>query len=386
MGDSQKSYSIRKFFNDIHLWFGVASGLVLFVVCLSGTIYTFRHEVEHALEPEKYAIEVTDSEQKPDIDLILNKLSDSLGVVSSVTLRADHESSYEFNIKTSPKDRRGTNFYVDPYSGKILGQSGGAVSDFFFTMMKLHRWLLIGDVGKVIVGISTIIFFFLILTGLVIWFPKKIKNWKQGLKIKWSGNWKRINHDLHNSLGFYSAILLLIMALTGLCWSFDWYRTGLGNVIGTKIFNRGGGEKIEVAVPEDSTLVSTQTLLLTAQNEFGLPYDYRISFGRSSTDPVNISKYNTGFFAFSGSDQMVINPYSAEVLAINRFSDKPFNEKISSSIKPLHTGEIFGLFSKILYFISCLIATSCHQFTSNRYHHLDKQTQKEICQKEEIKG
>ncbi len=360
MSATKDRYSLRKFFNDVHLWLGVGSGIILFIVCLSGTIYTFRHEVEHALEPEKYAVEVTEDSRLLNIDDLIAKVEAAAdGEVMSVTVPASKEASYDFSVKTSTEQRRGTGYYVNPYTGEILGTGGGAVSEFFGTMMRLHRWLLIeGDAGKIIVGVATIIFIFLIITGLIIWLPKKAKNWKQGLKIKYKANWKRVNHDLHNTLGFYSAILLLIMALTGLCWSFGWYRDGLSNVLGTKVFNRGAGEKIEVAVPADSTHASTAQLLTIAQNEFGTSVDYRISYGRSGIDPVNISKYNTGFFAFSGSDQMVLNPYSAEVLSINRFSDKPFNEKIASSIKPLHTGEIFGLFSKILYFITCLIANS----------------------------
>ena len=51
------------------------------------------------------------------------------------------------------------------------------------------------------------------MTGIFLWFPKKAKNWKQGLKVKWDGNWKRINHDLHNTLAFYSLIALFIMAV-----------------------------------------------------------------------------------------------------------------------------------------------------------------------------
>lgn len=360
MATTKERYSLRKLFNDIHLWLGVGSGIILFVVCLSGTIYTFRHEVEHALEPEKYAVKVDDNASLLNIDDLIKKVeAEAGGQVMSVTVPAAKDASYDFSVKTSPGQRRGTGYYVNPYTAEILGTGGGAVSEFFFVMMRLHRWLLIeGDVGKIIVGVATIIFIFLIFTGLIIWLPKKAKNWKQGFKVKYKANWKRVNHDLHNTLGFYSAILLLIMALTGLCWSFGWYRDGLSSVLGTKVFNRGGGEKIEVAVPADSAYATTAQFLTTAQGEFGTSADYRISFGRSATDPVSISKYNTGFFAFSGSDQMLLNPYSAEIISINRFSDKPFNEKIASSIKPLHTGEIFGLFSKILYFITCLIATS----------------------------
>jgi len=66
-----------------------------------------------------------------------------------------------------------------------------------------------------ITGTATIIFTLGCITGLIIWFPQKIRNWKQGLKIKWNAGWKRINHDLHNSLAIYALFFLLLMGLTG---------------------------------------------------------------------------------------------------------------------------------------------------------------------------
>ncbi|MNL59158.1 hypothetical protein D3C87_1828610 [compost metagenome] len=65
-----------------------------------------------------------------------------------------------------------------------------------------------------------------------------------------------------------------------------------------------------------------------------------------------------GFFALAASDKIQLDKYNGKTLKVERFEDKKFNEQIAASIRPLHTGEIFGTFSKILYFISCLIATS----------------------------
>ncbi|MDF9795456.1 putative iron-regulated membrane protein [Catalinimonas alkaloidigena] len=100
-------------------------------------------------------------------------------------------------------------------------------------MFRLHRWLMLDtEIGRPIVRWSTVIFALLIMCGLVIWFPQKAKSWKQGLKLKWYEKRKRFNHNLHNALGFYTAIFLLIMALTDLQGSFDGYRTALRSVLG----------------------------------------------------------------------------------------------------------------------------------------------------------
>lgn len=339
------------------MWLGVVSGLVLFVICLSGAVYTFRSEFEQLADPDKYMVNEQEGAEVVSIDRVIEILSDS-GQVTSVLIPGMEQRTLEAVVKTSPKQRRGRVFYVHPYSGDIVGKSGGKVSDFFLVVMKLHRWLLMGKTGKVIVGVSTLIFVILVVSGLVLWIPKKLRALKNGLRISLKGTFRRNLWELHNVLGFYAAPLLLIMALTGLSWSFDWYRSGLGNVLGAPVFNRGGGDKIELVVPENGSKASYSDLLGKARERWGNDSDYRVSISQKGDAPVRITRYHTGLFAFAGSDHLFVHPYTSEVLAVDLFSDKALNEQIAALIKPLHTGEIYGTFSKIIYFFVVLIATS----------------------------
>lgn len=361
MTDTKNTFSWRKLFNDVHLWMGIASGLILFLVCLSGTLYTFRTEVEEMLEPSKYNVSIPEGAGRLPVEEIIAAVGQEIGgTVSYVEIPEDESRSYTLNIKKSPEERRGTRYLVDPYTAQVLGSSEGPATGFFMTMFRLHRWLLMDSaVGGVIVGSATIVFVILLLTGIVLWWPKKLKHWKQGLKVKTSGNWKRLNHDLHNSLGFYSFLLLLVMSLTGLCWSFNWYRTGLSTVLGAEVF---GGRR-EKPVLSDTTATggappAVADFIALAGEEFPYSGDIRIVLPASPEGAVVIDKYETGFFAPSVSDEVQFDQYSGQVLKVERFSEKPLNAQIASSIKPLHTGEIFGTFSKILYFFACLIATS----------------------------
>jgi uncharacterized iron-regulated membrane protein len=368
----KSNYSFRKLINDIHLWLGIASGLVLFIVCLSGTIYTFHAEVEELLEPDKYHVEA--GAQPMPVDALVAQLQQELnGKVVSLEIPKDRESSYRVSVAPLAKPGesaqtgqgghgggRPASYFVNPYTGKVLGATDGPATEFFRTMMQLHRWLLIdGGVGKMIVGVSTIIFVFLVLSGLVLWFPVKLKNWKQGFKIKTNARWKRVNHDLHNTLGFYSFLLLLIMALTGLCWSFEWYREGLGNIMGEQVF-KGRGEKPLPSNVPDGDAVALDISAYIAKANAVLPEEgnLRIALPENDTAAVVISKTQAGFFAFSAPDKVQLDQYSGQPLKVEKFADKPLNVQIVSLIKPLHLGEVYGMFSKILYFIACLIATS----------------------------
>ena len=358
------TYTLRKIFNDVHLWMGIASGLVLFVVCLSGTIYTFRTEIEELLEPDKYTVAV--QAQPIPVDVLVQQLEQELGgKVVSLEIPEDRESTYRVSVAAPASQGehgggRPATYMVDPYTAGVKGTTEGPATKFFQTMMQLHRWLLLeGGVGKMIVGVATIIFVFLSLTGLVLWFPVKRRNWKQGLKIKTNARWKRINHDLHNTLGFYSFILLLIMALTGLCWSFDWYREGLSKLMGEEVF-KGRREK-PMATPAHAAgaaALHISDYLAKANTILTKEGNIRISLPEDDSTAVVVSKTAAGFFAFSAPDKVQLDQHTAQPLKVEIFAEKPLNVQIVSLIKPLHLGEVYGTFSKILYFIACLIATS----------------------------
>lgn len=364
MASTSKWKRTRKLFNDLHLWMGIGTGLFLFVICLTGTVYTFHTEIDEWVNSEKYHVGSSSDAASLSVEQLAGKIKHHVeGQVATVSISDNKDDAYKFSVRKEG-ERRGTTYLVNQYTGEILGDTKSTTSEFFMVMFRLHRWLMLDtNVGRPIVGWSTMIFVFIILTGLVIWIPQKVKNWKQGLKIKWSGNWKRINHDLHNALGFYSAIFLLVMALTGLQWSFDWYRTGLQGVLGINEPERGRERPETKPEPhqELDTLIqklSVEELMAIANKELPYKGTYRVELPSNKKNTINLNKYHTGFFASPASDIVSINIYNGKVQSKEVFSKKPFNEKIARSIKALHVGDVFGVFSKIIYFISCLIATS----------------------------
>lgn len=379
----KKKYSFRKLSNDIHLWLGIASGLVLFVVCLTGTILTFEKEIVEWVDSDRYHVEAAAGATVIPIDELVAKTEAGLkGKVTGIEIPASPNAVYRFTVQEKglkggkpegPKSGKpegpkggkggggGKTYLVNPYNGDITGTTKSATAEFFSTMMGLHRWLLLQDSGgKIIVGAATIIFVFLVLSGLVLWWPIKLRNWKQGFQIKFSANWKRINHDLHNTLGFYAFLVLLIMSLTGLCWSFEWYKTGVSDILGDEVFkqrkekpmpsdplNAGGAEKPMLA-----------SLISTADQNFPYEGNYRLRFPADSAGSYVINKSRSGFLALTAADKIQFEQYTGAVLKTEKFSDKPFNEQVASSVRSLHLGDIYGTFSKIIYFLACLFATS----------------------------
>lgn len=219
---------MRKIFAKIHLWLSLPLGIVLTVVCLSGAVLVFEGEITRALHPELYRVAAPADARplRPSqlADRIGGQMPDSLHLVSlQLSARSDEPCMAAFR-ETGRKQ-----LSVDPYTGNVNGWTESPA--FFGTVRKLHRWLLDPppskgekSVGKAIVGVSTLALVLILVSGLILWIPRSRKALRNRLKVSYSDG-RRFWHDCHVSLGFYATLLLLVMALTGLTWSFGWYRT-----------------------------------------------------------------------------------------------------------------------------------------------------------------
>ncbi|HNL16281.1 MAG TPA: PepSY-associated TM helix domain-containing protein [Chitinophagales bacterium] len=370
-------YTFKKLIGDLHLWLGVASGIILFVICFTGTIYVFKTEIEEYLEPHKYNIEAQQQILPIEI-LIANTEKETKGKVSRIAYTDNQTRPYEINVKTDPEDRRGTNFMVNQYTGKVIGSVKGPATEFFFTMFKLHRWLLLDmEKGRPITGAATLIFTFLCLSGFILWLPKKIKglrSFKPGLTIMWRARWKRINHDLHNVLGFYSLIFLLIMSLTGLTWSYEWYNNGLYKLLtGKEMEQKGGpgggkGNKGEKGKKDNKSIEAQESIIIpTITYEKALDiantklaYQGKTIINKIAQDgsPYEVIKFNKDRFNEEAADKLTINATSGNIEKVELFDDLSLGERVMKQIRGLHVGTTYGMWSKVIYFIVCLIATS----------------------------
>lgn len=358
----------RRWFRRIHLWLGLLSSLVLTVVIGTGTIYIFRDEIIDLLNTNLVQVAPQSGETLMTHEAIIAHLESATnGHVTAITQPASNSRAWSVNVRLPDEKGRGTNYYVNPYNGSYFPQNEARGYNFFFTVFRLHRWLLMDPaIGRPITGWATIMLSFLTITGLIIWLPKKVRYWYYGLKMSWRGNWKVFSFNFHKTLGFYASFFILLMALTGPQWSFPWYRSGLYKVLNVPMPTRGQAPS---ASSENSSDVDNwmqqghqpktfTELLLIADSTLPYKGSYRFSPAKEKDLSITFIKAKSGFAASSGTDRVEVNRFTGDVINVDKFSDKAFNEKIASSIKAIHLGEVFGLFSKILFFISSLIATA----------------------------
>ena len=372
---------IRNLLRNIHLWAGLVSGLFVVVICFSGTAYVFNTELTEMAAPHLYKVMPATANRIP-VEIVAPVIQEKAGgAVTAIFVPAEANRTYRFDIKKEgDKSRNGTSYFVNPYSGEITGTSleETGTKKFMSTMFSLHRWLLLDkietpvfqgmtnrELGSKITGWATILFTLGCVTGICIWFPNKVRHWRQGLKIKTNGNRKRLIHDLHNAPAFYALIFLLLMGITGPQWSFPWYREGMQKTLGTYEAKTPKGETKKntppTALTNSKTLpteINLSSILRAADTQLPYKGDYTIRIPEERGVPVVISKNKRGFFAPAAADKVLMNATSGQIIKTDVFTDKPFNERVAGSIKAIHTGSVYGIFTKLLYFIACLIATT----------------------------
>ena len=220
------------------MWLSVPTGIIITLVCFSGAMLVFEKEITEAIKPELYFVKEAKGEPIP-MQQLMEKVEETLPdsvSISGVTVFADSTRTYQVSLS---KPRRAS-IYVNQYTGEVTGRSERL--PFFNTMFHLHRWLLgsSSGVGKLLTGICTLVLVFILITGILMWLTNRNKPLKASLAIHVTKGWGRFWHDLHVAGGIYTTIFLLAMALTGLTWSFSWYRTGFYACFGVESSEKGG--------------------------------------------------------------------------------------------------------------------------------------------------
>lgn len=343
----------------LHLWLGLASGIVVFIMGITGCILVFEHEIKEMTSPWLKV-------EAQSADKVLPPSKIYAAVKKELPTKEIHGVWYNGLDKTIKVDIESDSLiYVNPYNGKITGMVDH--EDFFHEIDEGHRYIWLGrEIGTMVTSWATLIFFFLLISGIILWFPKK---WNKttvnsSFKIKWNAKFKRLNYDLHNVLGFYSLLLAFLIALTGLIMSFHWVRESTYWITGG--FSNEKNKKEVVAEVKPDTLSKPKYDMLTSAD---------IIFNKVRNE---IAKHNTEAVIIHFPDEPKDNFYACtdmhngnwrdlyfdqktlELLPSSRkyIGDEKFHDWMRRSNYSLHVGAIGGITTKILYFTASLICAS----------------------------
>ncbi|MGO4294710.1 PepSY-associated TM helix domain-containing protein [Chitinophaga sp. RAB17] len=386
---------MKVFFRRIHLYLGLAAGLVITISCLTGALLVFEKELTEAFNPGRYYIQP--SGERLPLDKVAEMVKQQVpgAGISRIQVfadptrtlqvlleegkkggkkegkgRAEAKENAQGDVKAvsrsekkdkpagpekgaPKKEKGGRTAFVNPYTGKVV-ELYSYQQTFYYQIFSLHRWLLAGPTGKVITGASTLIFVFILITGIILWWPKTRNIFKQRIKVKWDGGWKRLNHDLHVVLGFYAAIFLFVSAFTGLTWSYEWFSNGLYAMLGTSPKPMAAPVSAPAVVSE-SKHISYETALATVRQSVPDAIFYTLSAPKDSTASFMVTLLPASAFQEAATTTYYLDQFSGKVLQSQTFAQRNLGQKIRGTIKPLHTGAIFGMPSKILALFVALL-------------------------------
>lgn len=393
---------MKIFFRNIHLYLSLVSGLIIAVVCFTGGVLVFEKELEQAWHSERYFVAPASTPRLPLAQLTAAvQAYKPKATIAGVKVYADPARTVEISLAGAPggekkgeeargkergegsaagstaagrgekgagsKDKkegakggkggeggRGPVVFLNPYTAAVTGELNYRET-FFFTMMALHRGMVGGAIGKMVVGISTVMFLFIIGTGIVLWWPATRKVLQQRLRVKLDGSWKRLNHDLHIVLGFYSALFLFVFAFTGLAWSFEWFNKGIYAVTNSPMQRPEPPVSAAPATPGTTVGLTPDAALALARQQAPQAVFYSLSLPKEPTGSIRVATLRPGASYENATDEVYLDQYSGSVLSQQTYEQRNLGQRVRGMFKPVHTAAVFGWPSKIIGVVVCLL-------------------------------
>lgn len=215
--------TVKKIAHSLHLWLGIPSGLLVFVIALTGCMYVFKAEIESITQPYRSIASQSSPLLPPSV--LIQRAEEQLPgkPLMSLNYRPVGQAAEAFFYGYNPDYYYSV--FIHPYTGEVLKIKDNR-SGFFAWALKGHAYLwLPPHIGRPVVATATLVFVIVLLSGLILWIPKSKKAVKHALSFQWKKRTgiRRKMFDLHNVFGFYTLIIGLAVALTGLVWGFQWF-------------------------------------------------------------------------------------------------------------------------------------------------------------------
>lgn len=362
----------KRLIHKLHLWLGIISGAIVFVVCITGAIWALKINGWVGEDSSKTFIEANGRTLLPPSTVIeLSKQPLGNRVPNFITYNKN-------SVVTVSAWGKGydCSLEMDPYTGKILktegvqgtGQKGRF--DLWDFVRHGHRALwLPWNIGSPIVNYATLTFMIVLLSGLILWIPKTKKAAANRLSFRWKKQTKmsRKMYDLHVVLGFYTCFILLAVGFTGMVWGLEWWSKGT-----YKLTTGGDDLPAWKALSSDSTQTSmrsglSRNLDIAFEKVASAHHHYEaveISVPDSADAAAAISVtgypdhrlyYNVDRFSF---DRYTLKELKSDNPYQGKYVDKKPGEKLRRMNYDIHVGAIAGTPGRVLVFLAALFGAS----------------------------
>ena len=348
---------------QLHLWLGLTSGALVLFLGVTGCMLAFQREIENLTQPYRFTATQASPLLPPSV---LKQIADK-----ELPGKHAHSVSYEPGkasqvVYFSMAPEYYFTVFINPYTGKVL-RTRDNDQDFFriITMGHYYLWLP-PAIGQPIVATGTLIFVILLITGIVLWWPKNKGARKQRFSIKWNAKWRRVNYDLHNVLGFYMTWVIVFICFTGLVWGFQWFaKSAYWVASGGKtltVFEESFSDTTQIPSIAGKTQPAMDRLwqrTRAANPGFAGSIDVHVPDSPQAAIEVALNPDTDTYWQ---TDYRYYDQYSLKEIAVKhqygKYAEARIADKIYRMNYDIHVGAIAGITGKVIAFIGSLIASS----------------------------
>jgi uncharacterized iron-regulated membrane protein len=344
--------TLRKAFFWTHLAAGILAGGVILSMAVTGMLLAYEPQlVEWAERDRRIVAPPSPDAPRLPLDALASAASaaSSGGRLSAVSVNSDPSASVSISF-----GREGGSLFVNPYTGEVLG-GDSRTHDFLHAVEEWHRWLGSREFGKPITGAAGLFFLFLLLSGIYLWWPRRwtraslrvaaVPSFRlQGRARDW--NW-------HNTVGFWTAPLLLVTTSTGAIISYRWASDMLYVLTGDEPPARPQEKGArEGRKPASESRASLDSLLAKATARVPSWSNISLRLPRKGGDPATASIIEPGFTRRYARSQLSVDAATADVVKWEPYAEQNLGRRLRSWIVPLHTGRAGGPPGQFLALVS----------------------------------
>jgi uncharacterized iron-regulated membrane protein len=353
--------TLKKIIGTIHLWLGLSSGLVVFIISLTGCIYAFQDEIQNVTQSYRYAGVQNKPVLAPSVMKAIAEKELPGKKVHAVMYNPPGRAAQVIFYDFDPLYYYFV--YLDPYSGRVL-KVKDENADFFRIVLDGHFYLwLPPEIGQPVVASATLVFVVMLITGIVLWWPKNKAAARQRFSIKWTARWRRKNYDLHNVLGFYASWIAIILAVTGLVWGFQWFASSYYAIAGgekSMLYEEPLSDTLQMAQINHQSPVIDQ-LWQRAKREHPWAAVMEVHIPETAKSSVSIT-LNPESGTYWKTDYRFYDQYTLRELPVQSVYGKLAEAKAADKLLrmnyDIHVGAIIGLPGKIIAFMASLFCAS----------------------------
>ena len=344
---------IRKGIFWLHLICGIAAGVVILIMSVTGVILTYERQIL-AWEDRAYFAEPAPEQSKLAIETLVESARSEDFTPESVVVSSDPRAPVVL------RQGRSQSVYLNPYTGQEYATHSPALDNFFSAVTGWHRWFNVSGEGRAnaraITGAANLMFLFLIISGIYLWLPA-VYRWSTMRLRLWfhpnarSGQARDFNW--HHVFGFWTAIPLAVIVATATVFNYSWANNLVYRLAGEEPPQRGQSAPVEqdveaLIVPSQAERMALDALLLRAQEQSADWQTISLNLPGTEAAQVDFSIDEGNGGQPQRRHTLQVNAYTGATIAWVPFNSQSAGRQARSWVRFLHTGEALGFFGQTI--------------------------------------